>query len=417
MSDLIPSLIELNKGLDLQSPKLTAEAGSLLDALNYEQVDFQGQKRIDGFSRYDGRTLAAIDEYYVLTLAEPFTGSVSELVAVDDGLLGVVLFVSGTEIHIALINENLLPDVGDSVFVIQSDGTYAEESVVSTVQTGTESSVDADTHYDNLLAYNAILRTPVESLPGGVAGLHWFRDRLYAVADVTAVSLDGTTPTIYPNDILSITGDEDVKVLDAFTRDNTRLLFVASMNPDLWQVEGTDVTRDAVSVGTIANGFETVELAEEVASFFESRSEQQTLDEDGPSGPYDFGWRFVDLGWRVNFNEGISLFGSLPSLNQNIQDVGIQGPTSIAGNNGRPITLVQNIDITNGTEQVNGWKSTNTPTSYDLDADDVTTEDTDFVYADAFVSWDSSTGEINMSGATSGTIAEYPATATVEIEL
>lgn len=417
MSDLIPSLVELNKGLDLQSPKLTAEAGSILDVLNYEQVDFQGQKRIDGFSRYDGRTLSAVDEYYQIVLTAPFTGSINDLVAVDDGLLGVVVYVSGTTIRIVIIDENLIPAATDSIYVIQSDGTYGTAAVISTIGTGTDTAATAQEHYDNLLALNTVLRTPTESLPGGIAGLHWFRDRLYAVADVTIVSLNDTTPTIYPNDVLSIAGDTDVKVLDAFTRDYTRLVFLESMNPDLWQVDSTVVTRDAVSVGTIANGFETVELTEEVASFFESRSEQQTLDEDGPSGPYDFGWRFVDLGWRVNFNEGISLFGSLPSLNQNIQDVGVQGPTSVAGNNGRPITLVQNIDITNGTEQVNGWKSTNTPTSYDLDADDVTTEDTDFVYADAFVSWDGTTGTINMSGATSGSLIEYSATATVEIEL
>ena len=49
MSELVPSLIELSKGLDLQSPKLTAEAGSLLDALNYEQVDFQGKKELTAF--------------------------------------------------------------------------------------------------------------------------------------------------------------------------------------------------------------------------------------------------------------------------------------------------------------------------------------------------------------------------------
>lgn len=59
MSELIPNVLALNKGLDLQSPKLVAPPGSVLDSLNYEQVDFQGQKRIDGYTRYDGSPLSA----------------------------------------------------------------------------------------------------------------------------------------------------------------------------------------------------------------------------------------------------------------------------------------------------------------------------------------------------------------------
>ena len=50
MSNLTPSSITLDKGLDLQSPKVVAPPGSILDMLNYEQVDFIGQKRIDGYT-------------------------------------------------------------------------------------------------------------------------------------------------------------------------------------------------------------------------------------------------------------------------------------------------------------------------------------------------------------------------------
>ena len=219
-----------------------------LTRLNYEQVDFQGQKRIDGFARYDGSLLSALDEYYVITLTDAFSGSVLDLVANEDGLLGIVVFASDTVIHVAVVNENNIPDVGDSLFLLE-DGDSTEENVVTAMTAGVDSGVTAEAHYNNLLAYNAILRSNVESLPGPIAGLHWFRDRLYAVAGVTAVSLDGTTPTIYPDDVLTL-GAENARVLDAYTLENTRLVFIESMTPDPWQVVGDAVTRDATPVGS-----------------------------------------------------------------------------------------------------------------------------------------------------------------------
>ena len=60
----------LDKGLNLQTAKILAPEGSVLDSLNYEQVDFQGQKRIDGYARYDGSALPALDDFIVLDPAD-----------------------------------------------------------------------------------------------------------------------------------------------------------------------------------------------------------------------------------------------------------------------------------------------------------------------------------------------------------
>jgi hypothetical protein len=413
VANLVPSIIGLDKGLNLQTAKLIAPAGSVLDTLNYEQVDFQGQKRIDGFARYDGSLLPALDEYYVITLTDAYAGTVGDLVATDAGLFGVVVGNTTVTLDVAVINNNLIPVAGETLYTV-TDGANVNGNVVVSVSAGVDVAANADTHYNNLLTFTEALRNRIEELPGPIAGLHWFRDRLYAVAGVTAASLSGTTPVIYPNDILTINGN-DFKVLDSYVLDNTRLVFLNSLVPAEWQVEGTAVTRDGDAVGTIANGYE--DLTTEIASFFESRSEAQVLEEDGPSGPYDFGWRFVDQGWEVLFENGISLYGSLPSLNQNIIGLGTQGPTSITGSNGRPLLLVQKVTVAGKPTQVNGWKSTNTPDIYDLDADDVAESDSDFTYADAFISWDGDTGAVSAPGLTSATLTEYPATATVEVEV
>ena len=82
MSELIPNILSLDKGLDLQSPKLTAPPGSVLDSLNYEQVDFQGQKRIDGYTRYDGSPLSAVKDVYLV--AYPNTESYGVYTLIKD---------------------------------------------------------------------------------------------------------------------------------------------------------------------------------------------------------------------------------------------------------------------------------------------------------------------------------------------
>jgi hypothetical protein len=413
MSELVPALLPLDKGLNLQTAKLIAPPGSVLDSLNYEQVDFQGQKRIDGYTRYDGSLLSALDEYYVITVASAAAAEAGNLLSGDDGLIGVIASISGNILYVGMINDNNVPAVADTVTFLES-GVSVGTSTVTAVSTGTLSGATADEHYAKLLELNTSIRSRVESLPGAIIGLHWFEDRLYAVADVNTITLDGTTPTLYPNDTI-VCGGDSATVLGSVVATNTRIVFINSLNTTAWTTEGADVTRNAVSVGDIANGFETLAVASEVASFFESRSELQVLDED--SGPYDFGWRFVHLGWSVSFENGLSLFGSLPAINQNIDGIGIQGPTSITGNNGRPLVLLQKVNIINGTTQVNGWKSSQTPTSYLLDADDLTTVDADYVYADAFLSWDGTTGAISAPGITTSTLPEYPATNTVEVDI
>lgn len=67
MSNLQPEIMVLDKGLNLQTPAIVTPKGSLLECLNYEQVDFVGLRRIDGFQRYDGRTSPAEERIWVVT--------------------------------------------------------------------------------------------------------------------------------------------------------------------------------------------------------------------------------------------------------------------------------------------------------------------------------------------------------------
>lgn len=324
MSRLNPSLLVLDKGLDLQSAKLVAPEGTAFDMLNYEQIDFQGQKRIDGYVRYDGSPLSAIDDFYV---------SNDGGIYIEERPPYRIGFYNGKPFGIEL-------ELGRYAVI---DFTHLPPGIW-----GKEVEEDPDTHYNLLLEYNQRLRERVEGLPGKVSGLHWFEDRLYAV-----VNLEDYDP-----------GDGRINTYG-------------------------------------------------VASLFESRSIQQVLDEDG----YDFGWRFVHQGWWVTFERGRVLYGDLVAKNQNRSGVGIQGPTSIDLDFGSPLTLIQKINITNGPVQVNGWKSSSSPTSYTLKPSDVTEYDDSYVYADASIRWDGETGEVALLNLADGALVEYPATNTVEVDI
>lgn len=184
MSNLVPGLIPLENGLNLQTAKIAAPPGSSLDMLNYEQVDFVGQKRIDGYVRYDGNMQPVLDEYLAVTLATSLAGNPGDLLYVNGEFWGRLLEASGTEIYVAVYNHKLTPDVAGSI--TWDGGSY--EVVAITIGKDVEG-ITAEEHYNNLLRFMNVLRGEIGELPP-VAGLHWHEDRLYAVADVLAVIVD-----------------------------------------------------------------------------------------------------------------------------------------------------------------------------------------------------------------------------------
>lgn len=187
MSRLTPSLLVLDKGLDLQTAKILAPEGSVFDSLNYEQVDFQGQKRIDGYARYDGTLLPAFDEYYILTFTpggcwNGFPEGVNTNLFANGKLWAVAIKnanLDGNEAYIQILDHSLEVLPGASLSI---NGTTI--GVVVSVVEGKSSGVTIQQHYDNLLDLASTVKSRVTTLPTPVAGLHWFKDRLYAVAGV-----------------------------------------------------------------------------------------------------------------------------------------------------------------------------------------------------------------------------------------
>ena len=411
MSDLVPSVLPLDKGLDLQTAKIIAPPGSVLDSLNYEQVDFQGQKRIEGYARYDGSALTAADEYYVIQVADLASpAEIGDILLKDGDVFGVVGLVDGETLYYLQVNSALKLTNNDAIEGAYSYPSFSRYTMtVMTSTSGRDSGASTTEHYDKLVQIMANLRTNVEPLPGRIAGLHWFQDRLYAVADTAFAVLSAGT-TVYPNDVLvlqSPSGSSSVTatVLDASEIDAAQLLLLQATDINFG---GMDVYRDGDYLGRTSE----VDFPSDVtpvATIFESRTEQQVIDEDVTGEP-DFGWRAKHLGWQVNFEKGVALYGKLAAVNQNRQNVGVQGPTSTAGTDGSPSGLFQKVNVAARPTQVNGWKSFDSPGAYVLDPSDIQQLDSLFIYADAFVSWNSDNSTVVAPGSDMNGLVEYSPT-------
>ncbi len=342
-SRLTPEPIPLDKGLNLQAAKIIAPVGSVLDSLNYEQVDFLGQKRIDGYVRYDGSIRSDQDVFYGL-----------------GGAAGEAFFANGQLVGVGVGN-------GYTAII---DHTKVPDGATELAHTSSPQE-----QYNSILQFNQVLRNRVTGLPGPVAGLHWFNDRLYAVASVPYVAGSAMPNQTYLG-------------LPVLHSDGGRVYLG----------------------GNIAGAGHG-----DIASIYQSRSEIQAQTELG--NPDLFGWEFVHQGWSVDFRDGISLYGSLPALNLNLGGIGVLGPTPTDGRNGIALSVNQKAPISGRAPQVNGWKAFDTPTSYNISASYLEEADDEYLYADAYVVWDSETGEIDLPGAFDPAIPEYLANATVEVEI
>lgn len=406
MSDLTPSMLALDKGLDLQTAKMTTPPGSLLDTLNYEQVDFQGQKRIDGYARYDGTVLPAFDEYHVVDFTPAgcwvgFPEDRNTPLEVNGKMWATAIKnanLDGDSVYIEIINNALQVKPGDNIAVLGGAGI----GTITAITPGKIYTPTPEAHYEKLLELMSLVRPRITVLPEPVAGLHWFRDRLYAVAGIP--KFGGTAPEIWINRKVTIDDGAGHNYPGVVVDDDGASFTILTA----YSPKAGDTLTDSLSGQQLILGSRVDSVA---ASFFESRTDEQAFTEDGGGSPG--GWIAKHNGWRVKYKRGIALYGELAALNQNRQNVGIQGPTSIDGTNGSPAILSQNAALTNGPAQVNGWKSHDSPGAYVLDARDVQLDDTAYVYADAYVQWTTGTATVTTPGSDMAGLVEYPPTNSV----
>lgn len=204
------AIIPIVGSLDLVADKLSVDPGSARYCMNYEVANTRGIRRIDGFSRWDGRrnfTGASIAIYAVADQVDAsptgWTLGASVTVGYNDAISGiartvgaVVIAVSDdfdgeTYTHAVTVVLSSVPvnfPDAEQVDDLVTDITgYAYNGVLQVSQIAATST---DTYYRNL----------VTSLPKDantrIPGLHFFRDKLYAVVDLVAIEVTGVATAL-----------------------------------------------------------------------------------------------------------------------------------------------------------------------------------------------------------------------------
>lgn len=305
--------LELNKGLDLVTPPLSIEAGSLIGCLNYELTNIAGLHRIDGYERYDGYPNGTLYNFYQMTIDAgslelqqgiipgtiisrggtgiPFIDIGIVLGKVEPDNAASLLYYVSPFINIELFTVEeavLLASDGVTPIELQSqdgllqlaevggtlgtdfvadppDSSPFEVSMLNDAVIGSDT-LDAPAYIQALRDYSAILRSYVLDAPYSIAGLHWHRDRLIAAVDMPyiTVTVGNGNPTpsvgirVRLNGVLyRIVNITTPIVGDTITTMDVYLLPIGTANistDDLVEVNvaGTAVTTWATSV--VANG-------------------------------------------------------------------------------------------------------------------------------------------------------------------
>lgn len=230
--------VALKQGLDLVTPPMLAEPGSLIDCLNYEMTDVAGYRKIDGYEKYDGYPNGLIYEFYRvhidavtpadqplivpgLTLSRvtvngpvdmgvivggPLTGNMYDIVprdSLDAFITDEDFLLNSGGGFLALVSElgnlKLIADdaiLGNDFIVTTFSGSVIPITVNGVPVTG-KNFYDPVNYLNAIRNYGQVLRALVQDAPAPIAGLYWYDDRLLVAVNALSISLSlasGATP-------------------------------------------------------------------------------------------------------------------------------------------------------------------------------------------------------------------------------
>ena len=334
MTDLIPSVVPLVQGLDLVSPKIVAPPGSMLDCKNYELVDFSGYRRIDGYERFDGRLSPSVTKFYRLETVDAITSyTVGDVVAtttwsrnlgggggtktVTTSYLGVVVEkyadVAFNYVIIALFDYStdfMNADVDSVVRLDTATETLVNPLAISDIRDVEEIyGVDSAGYVTKLLSYQAIIRGLITELPTVAVGLHWFDDRLYAVAGGAVLEFEslGIGNYGYPSVGAVITGSggsSGTVISTSITSGatpNVRLTIIDNYTGNWIGETVAGVEFDPLGSPVLLE-VDNISGDSNIAHLWQARTQLQVLSEE--SAPIRFGWDPVFHGWSFSYDTG-----------------------------------------------------------------------------------------------------------------
>ena len=353
-SELIPNATPLAGGLDLASSDLLSPPGSLADCMNVEVLDRNGYKSVNGIVRHDGRiSPSAAQEFTVLWLANfpamhgvmPTAPIVGDAINLGDDLWGTVIslespqgspyppednitwmvvYVSGTQ-YVQISNDwipSLFPSPTFTLDRTSEDFTATPMYLVQPGMTSIQSVNNAHNIYSGI-------HTTVSGLPDGrrAHGLHWFRDRLYAVVNMVAYSFTNGNEEIVPNMLLEDSSGNIVRVMgievtsgdwDDGTAAGTIWLVDGTVSGSVDLVEETapDTYTVIESDVLIITGASPADNSSKATLWRTTEQEFVLRGVQTPDGSNDYGWSPVDMGWILQFEDGNYPLDTLPTVDR-----------------------------------------------------------------------------------------------------
>lgn len=190
--------IALNRGLDLTSPALKKEPGSLVDCLNYELTSVDGLARIDGYERYDGWVAgSAVDVWEVAVsindapaVSAATTGGVIQAIT-SQGVITVGIFISlsGGMLRYLPVVKNVAKLRSGDAMVLDNGGTA--DITATATSYPLYDTMDTATYISYLRSVQSTLRLMVQYSAHQVCGLHWFRNNLLEIRDAPSYTISG----------------------------------------------------------------------------------------------------------------------------------------------------------------------------------------------------------------------------------
>lgn len=428
---LEPEAISLFGGLDFTTNKLQVDKGTLQDCLNYEVVDKLGYQEVAGFTRFDGRISPDQLEFFCFKVQRPsFIPSVGEQFTINGTKIGVCVDSISTDagaqtlVVYARIDSDLVAEVGDTIVpVTSSSGSPAAVVSVGTFPlseyTTNLTSQDAEGLYARLETYNAVLRGRITDLHDTPIGLHWYRDKEYAVVDEVRLGFNsGGTTEIMPNQIVWIAGTYAARVLNVTLASGTwaggdasgtmliePLAFsyfglpVYSGNTTVPTSGNFDLIDNVADQNTItanvftARALTSADAPAEYATLWRSKDESDLTSNEAILG---FGWERIAPGWEVDFIEGFSETGRFRKIERSINNnftftEGDEEGLPVGFEHGGVITnLIPNSVgafssaiglISDGAQ---GWRDSTAPAAFVENTDSIAAADTDYIFGDVW---------------------------------
>lgn len=204
--------VPLQGGLDLVSPRYAVPPGTLQDVLNYETSPIAGYSVVEGVCRYDG-TYPCFVKDWLIAKRDSGSGNFVPGQYLKNGAdhFGIVIMWEANKglLHYLIFDQKAAPKIGQTI--------VASSSPAVTLTTSTGGIKKASIFYPDELSFlsaqNAIydiarnIKVPIYpyvSYAKNVIphGLHWYKSRLYAIADNYQISFTNGKVEPKPGDSL-----------------------------------------------------------------------------------------------------------------------------------------------------------------------------------------------------------------------